>query len=135
MSAYLSYNQKPQYTLGYIKEQEHCAEKRVPGACHVRHDQSMKKWHLQIQLDNEHLWYLSVFIRDDGSFEKYSLDEEAANDSHYEFVEEQKIRKILYTSGDESKYFHEILIRYVQMHGGEALQSQIMPYVTAQFHF
>ena len=27
MSAYLSYNKKPQYTLGYIKEQEHCAEK------------------------------------------------------------------------------------------------------------
>ena len=95
----------------------------------------MKKWHLQIQLDNEHLWYLSVFIRDDGSFEKYSLDKEAANDSHYEFVEEQKIRKNLYFTGDENIYFHEVLIRYIQAHGGEALLSQIMPYVTAQFHF
>ena len=110
-------------------------EERVPGACRVRHDQFMKKWHLQIQLDTEHLWYLSVFVRDDGSFEKYSLDKEAANDSHYEFVEEQKIRKSLHVTDDENKYFHEVLIRYVQAYGGEALLSQIMPYVTEQFHF
>lgn len=135
MSAYLSYMQNPQYTLEYIMEQKCRLEERVPGACHVRHDQSMKKWHLQIQLDTEHLWYLSVFVRDDGSFEKYSLDKEAANDSHYEFVEEQKIRKSLHIAGDEKKYFHEVLIRYVQAHGGEALLNQIMPYVTEQFHF
>lgn len=135
MSAYLSYMQNPQYTLEYIMEQKCRSEERVPGACHIRHDQSMKKWHLQIQLDTEHLWYLSVFVRDDGSFEKYSLDKEAANDSHYEFVEEQKIRKSLHVTGDEKKYFHEVLIRYVQAHGGEALLSQIMPYVTEQFHF
>lgn len=135
MSAYLSFVQKPQYTLGYIMAREGHSEERAPGACRVRHDQSMKKWCLQIQLDNEHLWYLSVFVRDDGSFEKYSLDEEAANDSHYEFVEEQNIRKKLYATGDENKYFHEILIRYVQAHGGNKLLSQIMPYVTEQFHF
>ncbi len=135
MSAFLSYNQKPQYTLEYIKEQGDRTEERVPGACHVRYDQFIKKWHLHIQLDNERLWYLSVFVRDDGSLEKYSLDKETANDSHYEFVEEQKIRKNLYTCGDENKYFHEILIRYVQAHGGEALLNQIMPYVTEQYHF
>lgn len=95
----------------------------------------MGKWHLQIQLDNERLWYLSVFVRDDGSFEKYSLDKEAANDAHYEFVEEQNIRKSLYVSGDENKFFHEVLIRHVKEHSGEALRSQIMPYVTGQFHF
>lgn len=78
---------------------------------------------------------MSVFIRDDGIFENYSLDKESANDSHYEFVEEQKIRKNLYISGDENKYFHEILIRYIQEHGGDSLLSQIMPYVTKQFHF
>ena len=95
----------------------------------------MKEWRLTIQLDNERLWYLSIFVRDNGSFEKYSLDEEAANDSHYEFVEEQAVRKNLYVSGDENQYFHEILIRYVQEHGGAALLSQIKPYVTTQFHF
>ncbi len=135
MSTYLSFAQKPQYTLGYIMAREGHSEEGTPGACHVRHDQSMKKWHLQIQLDNEHLWYLSVFVRDDGSFEKYSLDKEAANDSHYEFVEEQAIRKNLYTSGDENKYLHEILIRYIQAYGGEILLGQITPFITAQFHF
>ena len=95
----------------------------------------MGKWHLRIQLDSEHLWYLSVFIRDDGSFEKYSLDKEAANDSHYEFADEQKIRKSLYVSGDENKYLHDILIRYVHAHGGEALLGRILPDVTEQFHF
>lgn len=135
MSAFLSYDQKPQYTLGYIQAQRRQAERGVPGACHVRHDQFLKKWHLQILLDNEHLWYLSVFVRDDGSLEKYSLDKETANDSHYEFVEEQKIRKSIYLPGDENKFFHEILIRYVQAHGSNALLSLIMPYVTGQFHF
>lgn len=135
MRAYLLFDQKPQYTLGYIMEKEGNPEEITLGACHVRHDQFMKKWRLQIQLDNEQQWYLSVFVREDGSFENYSLDKEAANDSHYEFAEEQKIRKILYAPGDENKYFHEILVRYVQVHGGESLLSQIMPYVTKQFHF
>lgn len=135
MSAFLSYVQKPQYTLEYIKKKECLSEERVPGACQVRYDQSLKKWHLHILLDDEQLWYLSVFVRDDGSFEKYSLDKETANDSHYEFIDESKIRKNLYIYGDENKYFHEILIRYIQEHGGDALLSQIMPYVTKQFHF
>ena len=95
----------------------------------------MEKWRLRIQLDSKRQWFLSVFVRDDGRFEKYSLDKETANDSHYVFTNEQVIRKNIYAPGDENKYFHEILARYVQANGGEALLSQIMPYVTAQFHF
>ena len=53
----------------------------------------MEKWRLRIQLDSKQLWFLSVFVRDDGRFEKYSLDKETANDSHYEFTNEQVIRK------------------------------------------
>lgn len=135
MNAFLFYVRKPQYTLEYIYKAKNLSKKRAPGACQVRYDQSLGKWHLHILLDDEQLWYLSVFIRDDGIFENYSLDKESANDSHYEFVEEQKIRKNLYISGDENKYFHEILIRYIQEHGGDSLLSQIMPYVTKQFHF
>lgn len=135
MQAYLYCVSKPQYNLDYVIAQKTRAEESVPGACWVRHDLSMKKWHLHIQLDNDKLWYLSVFICEDGSFEKFSLDKEAANDSHYEFIEEQKIRNSLYISGDENKYFHEVLIRYINEHGGEALKSQILPYVTGQFHF
>ena len=135
MRAYLSSEQTPSYTLNYIMEQQGGKKESVPGACCVWHDQHMKKWRLTVQLDRERLWFLSVFVCDDGSFEKFSLDYEAANDSHYEFTEEQKIRERLHAPGDETKYFHEILTRYVQGHGGEWICEQIMPYVTAQFHF
>lgn len=90
---------------------------------------------MQIRLGGEHPWYLSVLVRDDGSFEKDSLDEETANDSRYEFVEEQKIRNSLYTAGDEKRYFHEILIPYVKEKGGKVLLHLIRLYVTAQFHY
>ena len=126
---------KPQYTLDYVMAQKNRADERVPGACLVRHDQSIEKWRLQIQLDDEHLWYLSVFVCDDGRLEKFSLDKEAADDSHYEFSEEQKIRDSMYISGDENKYFHEVLMRFVKRHGGAALLNAIMPYVTNQFHY
>ena len=135
MSAWLHHENRRRYTLDYIMAQESHSGERVPGACAVRHDKSMHKWRLQIQLDQERQWLLSVFVHEDGSFDKYSLDREAASDSHYEFQAEQEIRKKLYVSGDENQYFHEILIRYVKEHGGEALRSLIMPYVTAQYHF
>ena len=132
----LSFVQVPQYTLEYIimAKKEH-PDKKYSGAYHISHDKSMEKWRLRIRLDSKQLWFLSVFVCDDGRFEKYSLDKETANDSHYEFTNEQAIRKNIYAPGDEKKYFHEILARYVQANGGEALLSQIMPYVTAQFHF
>lgn len=137
MSAWLHYENRRRYTLDYIMAQESRSGERVPGACDVRHDKSVHKWRLQIQLDQERQWFLSVFVHEDGygRLDKYSLDKEAASDSHYEFQQEQEIRKKLYVSGDENRYFHEILIRYVKEHGGEALRSLIMPYVTAQYHF
>lgn len=145
MKAFLSYGPWPAYTLDYVKARAYTQEsakvqgketrERIPGACYVRHDAIMKKWLLQIQLDSQRLWFLSVFVREDGSFEKYSLDKETAEDSHYEFVEERKIRNSLYTVGDESRYFHEILIRYAEAHGGNGLLNLIRPYITAQFHY
>lgn len=125
----------PRYTLEYIDAQTRKSEAWSVGTHSARHDPYMHHWHLRIQLEQEHLWYLSVFVRGDGRFEKYSLDEEAASDSHYEFTEEQNVRNALYIPGDEQRYFHEILIRYVCNHGGEALLSLIMPYVTQQIHF
>ena len=52
-----------------------------------------KKWRLIIQLDAERYYFLSVFIGEDGRLDKFSLDEEGAADSHYEFKEEREIRK------------------------------------------
>ncbi len=44
-------------------------------------------------MDTERYYFLSVFIGEDGIFDKYSLDEEGAEDSHSEFKEEREIRK------------------------------------------
>lgn len=124
-----------QYTLEYLIKREGSYGRKMPGAFYGWHDRSMKQWRLQIQLDHEGVWFLTISVRDDGGFEQYSLDEELANDSHYEFVEEQEIRKRLYISGDENRYFHEILIRFVKVHGGGALLSLIKPYVMKEFHY
>jgi len=135
MDAWLHYEDGRRYTLEYIMEQERRAGEQSQEAFIVRHDKSMHKWRLQIPLDQKREWFLSVFVQEDGSFDKYTLDRETAFDSHYEFRQEQEIRKKLYVSGDENKYLHEILIRYVEDHGSGALRSLIMPYVTAQFHY
>lgn len=135
MQAFLCYDPTPRYTLEYIRTWEGIRNGRTPGAHDIWHDIVMGKWRLRIRLDEEGLWFLSVFVRDDGRLEKYSLDLEEANDSHYQFVEEEEIRKKLYVAGDETKYFHEILIRHVRRYGGYALRHLIMPYVTEQFHF
>ena len=45
------------------------------------------------------------------------------------------IRARLYAAGDENRYFHEILIRFVERHGGGELLSLIEPYITNQLHF
>lgn len=135
MHTFLSLGQQPQYTLEYAMAAKSTSGNCVPGACSVRYDSFEEKWHMRIQLDAQRLWFLSVFIRNDGNLEKYALDKEAANDSHYEFVEVQKIRDRLYVPGDEKKYFHEILIRYIREQSGNALLTQIEPYITAQFHY
>ena len=99
----LSFVQGPQYTLEYIMAKEEHPDKKYSGAYHISHDKSMEKWRLKIRLDSKQLWFLSVFVRDDGRFEKYSLDKETANDSHYVFTNEQVIRKNIYAPGDENK--------------------------------
>ena len=50
-------------------------------------------------------------------------------------LKNRKSEKVCILIGDDRKYFHEILIPYVQAFGGEALLNQIMPYVTEQFHY
>lgn len=135
MHEFLSREQMPKYTLEYIMAQKNQWDEKLPGACRAIHDQSCSKWRLRIQLDPERVWFLSVFVREDGAFEKYSLDKEVADDSHYAFVNERKIREALYEPGDETRFFHEILIRYVKGNGGNALLRQINPYITAKHHF
>ena len=123
------------YTLDYLKRWEcHTAEDyRKPQ--YAKYDQSLDTWRLTVQLDIERVWFLSVFVKGNGTFDKYSLDCELADDSHYEFTDEKAIRRRLYHPGDEALHFAEVLIRYVQRYGGNSLLSEIYPYVTTEYHF
>lgn len=123
------------YSLAYIQGYEGEKREYHAGARYAWHDKSLEKWRLTIQLDNQGIWFLSVFVKEDGSFEKYCLDYEMASDSHYEFHDEKGLRKKIYSSGDEKKYLAEVLIRYVQMNGGNALLNALHPFITAQYHY
>ena len=123
------------YSPEYVRNCENAPAENRPGKCFSRYDSVTKQWRMRIQLDEERIWFLSVFVRDDGSVEKYSLDKELAEDSHYEFSDEKNIRKRIYQPQDENRFFHEILIRYLNENGGEKLLRIIEPYITAQYHF
>ena len=123
------------YSLAYIQGYEGIKREHHAGARYAWHDKTLGEWRLTIQLDNQGIWFLSVFVKEDGRFEKYSLDYEMASDFHYEFRDEKGLRKKIYSSGDEKKYLAEVLIRYVQMNGGNALLSALHPFITAQYHY
>ena len=123
------------YSLAYIQGYESIKREHHAGARYAWHDKTLGEWRLTIQLDNQGIWFLSVFVKEDGRFEKYSLDYEMASDFHYEFRDEKGLRKKIYSSGDEKKYLAEVLIRYVQMNGGNALLSALYPFITAQYHY
>lgn len=123
------------YSLAYLKSFEGREAERQPGGRSTWHDVSGRKWRMRIQLDEERVWFLSVFVREDGTFDMFSLDEELAEDSHYEFTDEQAVRKALYRPGDENLEFAEVLIRYVKDCGGYALLHDINPFITAEFHY
>ena len=123
------------YSLAYIQGYEGKEIEYRAGARYAWHDKSLGEWRLTIQLDNQGIWFLSVFVKEDGRFEKYCLDYEMASDSHYEFFDEKGLRKRIYSSGDEKKYLAEVLIRYVQMNGGNALLSALHPFITTQYYY
>lgn len=123
------------YTLNYLKSLEGKKREFKVGSRTVWHDRTCRQWRLTVQLEETRYWFLSVFIREDGTFSKFSLDYEAASDSHYEFENEAAIRDFVYRPGDEKLLLDEILIRYCAEFGGNAVLSLISPYVTAQFHY
>lgn len=86
-------------------------------------------------LDEEHIWFLTTYYDDHGAVRMYSLDEELASDSHYEFTDEKAIREKIYQEGDEKLRLDEILRRYTLENGGAAVLRLIWPYITAQFHY
>lgn len=123
------------YTLKYIQSLEGKEREYQVGGRWVWHDTSLKQWQLTVQLEDNAYWFLSVFMNDDGSFSKYSLDEEAAEDAHYHFVNEPAIRNQIYQMGDEKLLLDEVLMRYASEKGGFALYKLIKPYVTSQYFY
>lgn len=123
------------YTLEYLMQQSQNISVHKPGSSKIFHDTSMGNWRMTIQLDEERIWFLSVFVNEDNTLNKFSLDKELASDSHYEFKDEAEIRKKLYQKGDEEKFLHEILISFVKNESGDKLLTLLRPYITAQYHF
>ena len=123
------------YTLAEIMSYENHVMDGRPGSSSSRFDKITKSWRMRIQLDEERIWFLSVFTGENGEFEKYSLDRELAEDSHFEFTDEKSIREKLFEPGDEKRHFGEILVRYVKKNSGNELLRTIYPFVTAQYHF
>ena len=110
--------------------------KRSLGRKWVYYDRSLGKTRMYIQLDEDAYWFLSIFfISDSGRFDKYSLDYEAACDSHYEFKDEMAVRRALGAENLSAQYLDEIMTQYIQDHSGGRLEHAIMPYITAQFHY
>lgn len=52
----------------------------------VEYDKFLKHYRKRIPLDENRIYFLSVFYYPDGTIKKYSLDVEAASDSHIEFI-------------------------------------------------
>ena len=123
------------YTLEYLKSLEGKERNYTVGDRWVRHDISGKQWVLTVQLEKTRYWFLSVYIKEDGTFSKYYLDYEAASDSHYEFRSEMPIRRKVYQPGDDELLLDEILVRYAAEHGGDALLGLIRGHITAQYHY
>ena len=126
------------YDLDYILARQDETSSRFtgyPGDMKVYHDISLHKWRLYVQLDKESYYFLSVFINENGSFDKYFLDYEAANDSHYEFESDEAIINNLYEEGDDNRYLHELMIRYVENNGAAGLYKLIESSVTNRFFY
>lgn len=125
----------------YTKEEiegfpEHVKE-HYEGCKTVKHDRNHKAVYVNIQLDQKREWFLRVYFDDmSGQFKKYILDYEGmVYESHYEFKDEESIRKLLYQAGDEEKHLDELFIRYIYNHSGNELTEIIKPYITAQYHY
>lgn len=121
----------PKYTLDYIRKCDN--EEMKEKGMELWHDVILEQQRLTVCLENSRYWFLSVFIKDDGSSVKFSLDYEDAHDSHYEFTDEDTVRRRIYKDGDEKLYLHDVFRRYIAETDGNTLLSKIP--VTARISF
>lgn len=121
----------PKYSLDYIRNCD--TEEMKAKGMELYHDAILNHQRLIVSLDNSRLWFLSVFIKDDGSSVEFSLDYEAADDSHYMFNDEDTVRRRIYKDGDEKLYLHDVFRRYIAETDGRTLLSKISVTETISF--
>lgn len=123
------------YTLEYIKTQTNNKRERKCGAKRSYYDSLTKQWRMTVQLDDEAVWFLSVFFNEDGTFSVYSLDRELEDDSHFQFTDEVNIRKKLQIENDEDLCLDEVFIHFLKKNEGDDLLRMILPFVTSIYQF
>ncbi len=123
------------YDCDYIESFRNIDKEYGVGGIKFRDDESMKQLRLMIQLEETRFWFLTVSIGYNSDLISFSLDKEAADDSHYEFTDEISIREAIYEKGDENLYLHEVFIRFLKSHKGWDLYEEIKPYITNEYHF
>ena len=121
----------PKYSLDYIRNCDN--EEMEAKGMQLFHDSILGHQRLIVCLENSRYWFLSVFIKDDGSSVKFSLDYEAADDSHYMFTDEDTVRRRIYKDGDEKLYLHDVFRRYIAETDGRTLLSKIPVTETISF--
>lgn len=102
---------KPMYTLEYILSCRNGNKQNEFGVYRAQHDNSLGKWRLNIPLEETGYWFLSVFLFENGSFDRYSLDYEAASDSHYEFRITRQEAIALFGASATDERLDQVLIK------------------------
>lgn len=90
----------------------------------IEHNEEEGIWILHVKLDAEGLWQLQVCFKEDGTFEKYSI-ECPSEGLRCEFKDEKEIRltkPFVNTLGHEYMLMDQVLRRYIQSQGVEELR-------------
>lgn len=107
------------------------------------HDISLNQINIKIPLDNERLYFLTVYVNaSTGLINKFSFDIEEAADTHYEFdlSGAEKLREMCIARlSDFNRYYDKsldnLMKEYLRKCDGLSLESLVSGISTAVFHF
>lgn len=112
------------------------------GSAEYREDISLNQIIMQIKLNENRLYFLSVYVNaSNGMIKHFSFDIESASDTHYEFDlngAERLINRMISVSSDEfasRKSISGLMIYYMNSFGESSLIDLIRDVATAVFHF
>ncbi|MCM1060266.1 MAG: FHA domain-containing protein [Eubacterium sp.] len=115
-------------------------DNNTPGSYEISYDRTLKKYCKTILLEKTRYFFLSMFYSQNGTFENYSFDIEAANDSHYEFglQGEEKLKHFL--SADTNISLSKVLIKAFDDIGNDnSAKAKLLLFIkdisSMQFHY